>query len=101
VSELLRSDIAPGEADVAFVFKFVVDNRLAPFAPPLGGPLNVPVLDADMVDPRLAMIEVHRFLAVVNGFEMPGRVVLLDDVKEAVPLRDKLRIDQEVVFVRE
>jgi hypothetical protein len=33
--------------------------------------------------------------------QMPGRVVLLDNVKEAVPPRHRLRIDQEIVFVCE
>ena len=99
--QFLRGEIAPGEADVAFVFEFVVDDRLAPLAPPVGGALDVPVLDADVIDPRLAMIEVHRLFAVVDRLEMPRRIVLLDDVEEAVPARDRLHVDQEVVFVGE
>ena len=28
--QLLRRDVAPGEADVAFIFEFVVDDRACP-----------------------------------------------------------------------
>ena len=32
MGQFLRRDIAPGEADVAFVFELVVDDRLTPLA---------------------------------------------------------------------
>ena len=101
VGELLRREVAPGEADVAFVFELVVDDRLPPLAPPVGGALDVPVLDADVIDPRLAVIKVHRLLAVVDRLQVPRRIVLLDDVEEAVPSRDGLHVEEKVIFVGE
>ena len=101
MDELLRREVAPGHEDVALVFGLVVDDRLAPFLPPLVVQLGVPVLDADVVDPGLAMIEVHRLLAVVDRLRVPIGVVLLDDVEVAVPLRDRLHVEKEVILVGE
>ena len=59
VHQLLRGDVAPGLDDVALVLRLVVDHRLAVGLAPFRGALHVPVLDADMADPRLAVVEVH------------------------------------------
>ena len=57
VDQLLRGDVAPGLDDVAFVFGLVIDDRLAVFLAPVERPLHIPVLDADMTDPRLAVVD--------------------------------------------
>lgn len=101
MGQFLRGQIAPGEADVAFVFELVIDDRLAPLAPPVHRALDVPVLDADVIDPRLAMIEVHRLLAIMDRLEVSRRIVLFDDVEETVPACDRLYVEKEIVFVGE
>jgi hypothetical protein len=90
--QFLRRDISPGKADVALVFERVIDDRLAPFVAPGGGALHVPVLNANVIDPGLAMIEIHRLFAVVDRLVMPRRIVFLNDDEEAIPPGDWLPI---------
>ena len=101
VDQFLRGDVAPGLDDVALVLRLVVDDRLAVGLAPFEGALDVPVLHADMADPRLAVVVVHVLVAVVDRLQVTVGVVLLEDVEVAVPLAERLGVEQEVVFVGE
>src|SRR5579883_423850 len=101
MNELARRDIAPGPRNIPFIFGLVVDDRLSPFGPPFRRSLDVPILNADVIHPWLAMVEIHRSFAVMDRFEVAIGIALFEDMEIPVPLRDRLAVEQEVVFVAE
>ena len=101
MDKLSRRDIAPRARYVSLILRLIVDDRLPPGRAPFRGALNVPILNADVIDPRLAVIEIHRCLAIMYRLDVPIGVVLFDYVEISIPLRDGLTIQQEIVFVRQ
>ena len=97
--QLFSRQVAPRLDDVAFIFGLVVDDRFAIGLAPFLRALHVPVLNAGMGDPRLAMIEVHRRLAVMDRLQMAVGVIFFENVEIAVPLLQRLGIEQEIILV--
>ena len=86
--QLLAGEVAPALVDVALVAALVDHDRLVPLLAPVVGVLrravHVDALHAGVRDPRPGLV-VER-AAVVDGCQVPVRVLLADDLGDALPV---------------
>ena len=96
----LGSDIAPAVLDVAFVGNLIHDNRfvelLCEFAGQFRAFVEINSLDGAVCDPRTVVVVHHA--AVVNGTQMSVYILLNQNGRIALPVRDCLFL-HEVILI--
>ena len=99
MNQCFGGDVAPGLDDVALVVHLVIDYGLSVVGPPAWGLHRIEMLDAHMVNPRLAMVVHQSGVALMDRLGVALGVAFFDDLEEAVPARHRLHVEHEVVLV--